>query len=50
IDIWPEFQTMIGTMDDIYDNIQNRQPIFNVIQLDRRQPSRVTQTILTLDF
>jgi hypothetical protein len=30
-DMWPEFQKLIGTMDDIYDNIQNRQPIFNVI-------------------
>jgi hypothetical protein len=30
-DFFPTFQTMIGSMDDIYDNIQNRLPILNVI-------------------
>lgn len=31
VDIFPEFQTMVGSIDDIYDNIQNRLPIFNAI-------------------
>ncbi len=31
IKIFPTLQEMIGPMDDVYDNIQNRLPIFNVI-------------------
>lgn len=31
IKIFPEFQNMIGSMDGVYDNIENRLPIFNVI-------------------
>lgn len=43
VDMWPEFQTMIGTMDDIYDNIQNHQPIFNVIpsKIENKKLKRV---------
>ena len=43
IDLWPEFEKMIGTMDDIYDNIQNRQPIFNVIpsKIENKKLKRV---------
>lgn len=31
IKIFPEFQKIIGNMNDVYDNIENRLPIFNVI-------------------
>jgi len=31
IAIWPEFQKLIGTMDEVYNNVQDRLPIFNVI-------------------
>lgn len=31
IEMFPELQPMIGTMDEVYDNIQNHLPIFNVI-------------------
>jgi 5'-3' exonuclease len=31
VKLFPELQTMIGSMDEMYDNIQNRLPIFNMI-------------------
>jgi 5'-3' exonuclease len=31
IELFPEFQPMIGSIEDVYDNIQNHLPIFNVI-------------------
>lgn len=43
IDIFPELQPMIGTMDDVYDNIQNRLPIFNMIpsKIENKKLKRV---------
>jgi 5'-3' exonuclease len=31
IEMFPELQSLIGTMEDLYENIQNKLPIFNVI-------------------
>jgi 5'-3' exonuclease len=31
IEIFPEIEKMVGPIDDVYDNIQNRLPIFNMI-------------------